>query len=68
MATSISGRRVVSTPHAQLLHHESATKPGNYLWELDLFRERWSRRFPRDPYYNPNLSVRDYNYRLAIDE
>ena len=53
-----SGRRVVYTPFAELVHHEGATlkrtvqDPG----EVALFRERWASFMERDPYYNPNLS------------
>ena len=34
------GYRVVFTPHAKVVHHESVTKSGVFAEELDAFRER----------------------------
>jgi GT2 family glycosyltransferase len=58
------GRRAVYTPYAELFHHEAVTKPGLFPRELDAFRERWRGKWPRDPYYNPNLSTRFPDYRI----
>ncbi len=57
-------RRVVYTPHARLYHFEGATKPGTFEAELRAFQERWRERWPRDPYYNPNLSEEFGDYRI----
>jgi GT2 family glycosyltransferase len=59
------GRRVVVTPHARLTHHESATQAGASQEEVDAFRSRWGRRFPRDPLYSPHLSTRYLDCSLA---
>jgi len=58
------GYRVVFTPHAQLLHYESATKAGVFRQELDAFQARWGQDL-RDPYYNPNLTAETHDYRIG---
>lgn len=61
------GYRVVFTPFARLCHHEFGTRARDE-WppEADRFRARWVGPAWRDPYYNPNLSLRhtDYSVRL----
>jgi GT2 family glycosyltransferase len=61
-----SCRRVVCCPHARLVHYETATKTSYRDAELCAFRQRWAST--RDPYYNPNLSARYHDFRLADDE
>ena len=55
-----AGYRVVYTPHAELLHHESVSRVRAGLLghpnEHGYMRERWARWIEDDPYYNPNLS------------
>ena len=51
-----AGYRIVYTPHAQLHHHESATRsrtdrPTEVAW----FRQQVAALCPADPFYNPNL-------------
>jgi GT2 family glycosyltransferase len=62
------GYRIVYTPHARLLHYESATKSsvaeGN---EIEYMRHRWKRVISDDPYYNPNLSRRREDYSLNFE-
>jgi GT2 family glycosyltransferase len=50
--------QVVYTPHAQLYHHEGASRRRDHpLLDEERFAERWSSRAGRpDPFYNPNLS------------
>ncbi len=52
------GLRNVFTPHAVLLHRESATRgklhPAPDEQEV---RRKWGPRLSRDPYYNANLSL-----------
>jgi len=63
------GRRIVFTPHAKLVHADSAgggeggrpDKKMRYERELWTFRARWDDVIADDPYYNPNLS-RDIPY------
>jgi GT2 family glycosyltransferase len=57
------GYRVVFTPHARLIHHESVTKPGVFKEELDAFHARWGEVV--DPYYNPNLNGETFDYRIG---
>ncbi len=57
------GYRIVFTPHARLLHHESVTKAGVFAEELDAFRARWGDE--PDPYYNPNLNPETFDYRIG---
>ncbi|WP_096720382.1 glycosyltransferase family 2 protein [Paraburkholderia acidicola] len=60
-----AGYRNVWTPHAQLYHHESATRgsdmdPDKYerfVKEVRLMESRWAGMFEHDPAYNPNLSL-----------
>jgi GT2 family glycosyltransferase len=59
------GRRIVYTPYAQLYHHEAVSKDGVFPSEVELFHQRWGERWGRDPYYNPNLSVRRHDFRIA---
>lgn len=54
------GLRVVYTPHAPLIHHESATRKNDAIPENDYWRSFVSYRpylAKGDPYYNPNLSL-----------
>ena len=59
-----AGYRNVWTPHAELIHHESATrgqdnspeKQRRAEKELRYMRKRWGDKLHYDPAYNPNLS------------
>jgi len=59
-----AGKRIVFTPHAKLVHAESASRGrddradrrGRYERELDLLRARWGEWLNEDPAYNPQLS------------
>lgn len=47
------GYRSVYTPHAELFHFESASRPAEVAAEeIALYRKRWSTVTARDPYYN----------------
>jgi GT2 family glycosyltransferase len=64
-----SGRLVVYTPLATLLHLESATRGPVFPPEDEVvFRRRWARFFGEipDPYWNPNLSVQGEAFGLAV--
>jgi GT2 family glycosyltransferase len=59
------GYRVVFTPAARLWHHESVTRPRRVdPVEHALFHRVWATAVARDPYYNPNLSTRDIDFRV----
>ena len=53
-----AGYRVVSTPHAQLVHAESVSRGfSGYSTDYRAFLRRWGWVLRReDPYFNPNLS------------
>jgi GT2 family glycosyltransferase len=70
------GRRIVWTPHALLLHHESATRAGapemlaHERREVEYLRARWGTGSFSDPFYSPNLSRGlqthvDFNWEAA---
>jgi O-antigen biosynthesis protein len=68
-----SGLRVIYTPHAKLIHRHKAsrgidTRPERlpaYCWEREYMRSRWGRLILDDPFFNPNLSLRGKDCRLA---
>ena len=63
------GYRIVYTPHARLLHYESATKSSvAEAREIEYMRHRWRRYLSDDPYYNPNLSRRREDYGLNFQQ
>jgi O-antigen biosynthesis protein len=59
-----SGKRIVFTPHAKLMHLESASrgtdvgagKTERFERELQNLREKWGDVLAADPYYSPMLS------------
>ena len=63
------GYLVVYTPYAVLYHHQSASR-GAYDPVTDrkyeeLLRDRWRPLFEAgDPYYNPNLTLSDFDFTL----
>jgi GT2 family glycosyltransferase len=60
-----SGKRVIFTPHAKLLHLESSTRgrdlapdrAARFARELAMLRSRWGDVLANDPYYSPILSL-----------
>jgi GT2 family glycosyltransferase len=69
-----AGLRVLWTPHAELFHHESATRGANqsdeqktrHARECQRMRERWPRWLDNDPAYNPNASLRNIDFAFSI--
>jgi GT2 family glycosyltransferase len=65
------GYRTLYTPHAQLYHHEAASKRAADKdprpAETALFKARWKGVIEHDPFYSPNLAIdaEDYSYRKA---
>jgi GT2 family glycosyltransferase len=59
------GLRVVYTPYAKLYHHESVSKTGTDVAELEAFKRVWAERVPLDPYYNPNLTMQGCDFRIG---
>jgi len=68
-----AGYRNIWTPHAQLIHHESATrgsdlapeKAARFQAEVLFMQQKWGERLLNDPAFNINLSLNDENFALA---
>jgi glycosyltransferase involved in cell wall biosynthesis len=68
------GFRNLWTPFAELYHHESASrgqedtpeKKERFMREVVFMTERWGDQLLRDPAYNPNLTVDDTSFSLAV--
>ena len=68
-----AGHRIVYTPFAVLLHHESVSRGDDLAPEqVERFQreeawmhQRWGEQLQNDPYYNPNLTLADSNFSLA---
>lgn len=60
-----AGARLVWTPAAKMIHHESTTfgphdspvRAGQFSRDVEVMRERWHEVLDNDPSYNPNLSL-----------
>ncbi|WP_420402572.1 glycosyltransferase [Nisaea sp.] len=71
-----AGYRVIWTPHAVLVHHESASrgtvitpeKAALYDQERAFMVERWGALLEDDPAYNPNLSITPERPAFALPE
>jgi glycosyltransferase involved in cell wall biosynthesis len=68
-----SGWRVVWTPFAELIHHESISRGPDtegaaairFADETRYMQKRWGALLRNDPAYNPNLSLVSENFSLA---
>jgi glycosyltransferase involved in cell wall biosynthesis len=68
------GYRNILTPHAELYHHESATRGYHYSTAASVqaaadegrFLEKWRGKLERDYTYNPNLTLEGLAFSLAI--
>jgi O-antigen biosynthesis protein len=68
-----AGWRIIWTPAAELIHHESASlgahdvgpRAAQFARDAALMRQRWSSVLNTDPFYNPNLSLENA-YTLAF--
>lgn len=66
------GYLVVFTPYAVLYHYESKSrgkentleKIQRFENEINYMEEKWSKYIDNDPYYNPNLSLKKWDYSL----
>ena len=69
-----AGYRVLWTPYAELIHHESASrgfddsapKQVRFLTEIDYMKSKWGHLLQRDPFYNLNLSLDENLFTLAF--
>jgi GT2 family glycosyltransferase len=68
-----SGLRVLYTPYAELVHHESKSRGSDFagpklcrfLEEQAIVRARWPELLNNDPFYNPNLSLTSTDFDIA---
>jgi GT2 family glycosyltransferase len=68
-----AGYRNVLTPHAVLVHHESATRGSDddesrrerFAGEQRVMKERWGAALVQDPYYSPHLTLEREDYGLG---
>jgi GT2 family glycosyltransferase len=68
-----AGWRIIWTPSAELVHHESASlgrhnmgaRAEQYARDVALMRRRWRPILNADPFYNRNLSL-EHGYKLAF--
>jgi O-antigen biosynthesis protein len=61
------GKRIIFTPRAEFIHHESASR-GQYYDHVDrhLLLDYWEPLIKAgDPYFNPNFNVQACDYSLA---
>jgi len=69
-----AGYQIIWTPHAELIHHESASrgfddsapKQVRFLAEVDYMKSKWGHILERDQFYNPNLSLGENLFTLAF--
>jgi len=63
-----AGYRVVWTPFAVLYHYESTTRRKAHPVEnTRYFLQKWGDQIRRgDPYYNPNLALDSFDFRIRI--
>lgn len=67
-----AGYRIVWTPFAKLVHHESKSrgaedtpeKRARFEAEMNTMLDRWGPELRSDPYYNVNLSRKSAHYRV----
>ncbi|MBA3960899.1 MAG: glycosyltransferase family 2 protein [Chthoniobacterales bacterium] len=68
------GLRVILTPYANLIHHESVSRgrvrtpeaDEQFFREAAAFRKKWGAQLLSDPFYNPNLSLKAPGFALAF--
>jgi GT2 family glycosyltransferase len=68
------GYLIVWTPLAELYHHESASRGSDllsarhreFVRENEYIQAKWGWALQRDPYFNPNLSLRDLSISLGF--
>jgi GT2 family glycosyltransferase len=68
-----AGFHCVYTPHAEMTHHESASKVYDLsdanrqrlMSEEAFMKSRWGQQLLADPFYSPNLSLDHSDFRMA---
>lgn len=70
------GYRIIYTPYARLIHHESLSRLDDndpvrrprFNAEITYMQTKWGNTLYEDPYLNPNLSILEYDMRLRSEE
>jgi glycosyltransferase involved in cell wall biosynthesis len=70
-----AGYRNIWTPHAELYHHESASrgyentpeKQARFEKEVNYMKLKWGKVLSKDPYYNPNLTLEKENFSIKTN-
>lgn len=68
-----AGFHCVYTPHAEMTHHESASRGDDlsdanrerFMGEEAFMKSRWGQQLLSDPCYSPNLSLDHSDFRMA---
>ena len=68
-----AGFHCVYTPHAEMTHHESASRGDDlsdanrerFMSEEAFMKSRWGQQLLADPYYSPNLSLDHSDFRMS---
>lgn len=68
------GFRIIWTPFAQFIHHESLSrgldesgeKRIRFIKEINFMKKKWAKELINDPHYNPNLSLENENNDFAF--
>jgi GT2 family glycosyltransferase len=68
------GWRIVWTPFARLVHHESASrgeettpeKKSRFASEIAFMKSKWGTKLQQDPHYSPNLTLDNEQFDIAF--
>lgn len=60
-----TGKRIIWTPYAQLVHYESVSREAAPEGELAAINARWKSVIGADPFYNRNLSQNSSGYQIS---
>ena len=68
-----AGLACIYTPHAEMVHHESASRGDDltgerlarFMKEVHFMTDRWQDQLKNDPFYSPNLSLEHGDFRPA---
>ena len=62
-----AGYRNLWTPFVELYHFESMSRePTVQEWEFQYLRDRWGDAMYADPFFNPNMSLHNSGYVVAV--
>ena len=68
------GKRIIWTPFACLIHHESASrgeettpeKQARFASEVAFMKSKWGIKLQQDPHYSPNLTLDNEIFSIAF--